>query len=219
MQYPVTVIALRPSRGLEFSQSTASVDFAFDCANGRVRSGKRLHTWDLKIPDSFNDLVLRFLRYDADYAWFVEEDIVVPGDALCRMLEMEADVTAINYNLKEGGPGRNSEVRTSGGELHTLSTGCMLIKRRVLEEMPAPWFRTDLVPGMRFPGSATPNPYLDLIPNTSEYGGHDGFFTLSAIRAGFKVASVPDARCEHLRMDSFGAAGVNDGCHVISKVE
>jgi len=198
---------------LENALAYAYLHHMIDCTLPSLRCG------DKPIPDSFNSLVEVFLTMSAQYAWFVEEDIVVPTNALIELLNLNVDVAAINYNLKEGGPNRNSEIRTDDGELHTLGTGCMLINRRVFEGLPSPWFRTDLIPGMRHPGSSTPKPFLDLIPNRCEYGGHDGFFTLSAIRAGFTVATVPELRCEHLRLDAMGAAGVNDGCHQISRVD
>jgi hypothetical protein len=219
---PPSLAVLRPTRGLEFSESADSIDFALsvaidsECIQSRVRQFRQ---WELPIPDSFNVLVREFLQSPIDYAWILEEDVVAPLDAIPQMLAMDADVAAINYNLKVGGPNRNSEIRTLDGELHTLGTGCMLIKRSVFEVLPDPWFRTDLAPGMRHPGSATPKPFLDLVPNSFEYGGHDGFFTLSAIRAGLKVVSVPDRRCAHLRLDAAGAVNSNQGCHVISRVE
>lgn len=219
-----TVIVLRPTRGLEFSQSATSVEAALVRAlcefkitqETALQPMYRVH--DLPIPDSFNILVRAFMETDYQYAWFVEEDIVVPEDALIAMLALDIDVAAINYNLKVGGPNRNSEIRTADGELHTLGTGCMLIRRNVFETMPDPWFRTDRAPGMRHPGSSTPKPFLDLVENHFEYGGHDGFFTLSAIRAGFAVASVSELRCEHLQLDALGKPGVNNGCHSISTV-
>ncbi len=222
MNTPVSLVVLRPTRGLEFTESALSVELALAEASNwdRIEVVRPiLRTWGQPIPDSFNHLVRTFLVEDTEYAWIVEEDVVVPLDAIEQMLELRADVAAINYNLKVGGPGRDSEVHTAGGDLHTLGTGCMLVRRAVFETLPDPWFRTDLAPGMRHPGSSTPNPFLDLIPNSFEYGGHDGFFTLSAIRAGFRVASVPGVRCEHLMVNSLGKQGVNDGCHSIVRVQ
>jgi hypothetical protein len=174
---------------------------------------------DLPIPDAQNSVARAALAAGSICLFFLEEDIVLPTNAIAAMVEMNVDVAAILYNLKGGGPGRLGEIRTDDGELHTLTTGCMLIKRRVFETLPDPWFRTDLSPGLRHPGSSTPKPFLDLIPTTFDYGGHDGFLTLSAIRAGFQCVAVPELRCEHLKLDGLGKAGVNDGCHRISRVE
>lgn len=221
MRLPVSLVALRPTRGLEFAESSDALEGALNVA---VRSGvispdaHALRTWDLKIPDSFNDLVRRFLCTTAEYAWIVEEDIVVPQRAIEAMLAMDADVATINFNLKGGGPNRVSELRTDDGELYTLATGCMLIRREVFSVLSDPWFRTDISPGLRHPGSSTLKAFLDLVPSRFEYGGHDGFFTLSAIRAGLKVVSVPDLHCEHLKLDAMSAKDVNDGCHSISRV-
>lgn len=225
MGAPWSLMVLRPTRGLEFAESAMALEVAREDARSKGLIDARsamcpaFRTWGLKIPDSFNHLVRLFMAMRMDYCLFVEEDVVVPTNAIEAMLNMNADVTTILYNLKGGGPGRLGEIRTDDGELHTLTTGCMLIKRRVLETLPDPWFRTDISPGLRHPGSSTPKPFLDLIPTTFDYGGHDGFFTLSAIRAGFQCVAVPELRCEHLKLDSLGKADTNDGCHHISRVE
>lgn len=224
MRKMISLSVLRPTRGLEFAQSAHSIEIALldACSLGLIDHKSALRpkfrTWTMKIPDSFNHLVRLFLSIDCEYAWFVEEDVVVPHNALEQMLAMDADVTTVSYNLKGEIPNRLSEIRTDDGELHTLATGCMLIHRRVFLALKDPWFRTDMSPGMRHPGSSTPKPFLDLIEHSFDYGGHDGFFTLTAIRAGFDVRPVPDLRCEHLLLNAMGRVGVNDGCHDISRV-
>lgn len=219
------VVVLRPTRGLEFAESALSIQLSLSEAVLKeyvdIESGLRptYRSWGRAIPDSFNHLAKLFIdQTKCDYAWIVEEDIIVPHDALEALLALDVDVAAINYNLKTGGPNRDSELRSKDGELYTLSTGCMLIRRRVFEALPYPWFRTDRAPGLVHPGSSTDKKFFDLIPNTSDYGGHDGYFTFTAMRAGFSVRSVPNMRCEHLQLDALGAAASNDGCHAISRV-
>ena len=218
-----SVIVLRPTRGLSFTESDQSIDDALQlaAADGLIHHDQRriLRTWTQGIPDAFNYLAGAFIRNEgATHAWIVEEDVVVPGLALHVLLELQADVAAINYYLKVGGPGRLSELRDPRFGLYSLSTGCLLIRRRVFDELPAPWFRTDLCAGLNHAGSSSEGPRPAIVPNTADYGGHDSYFTLRAIQAGYTVRSARGLLCEHLELERLGRAAANFGCHAIRRV-
>lgn len=208
------VALLRPSRGTVFDESEqACVDNLKHCEWVRLSNKK-----PLPIPDAFNVLVRRFLKETpALYAWIVEEDTVPPIAALSRMIGLGADIAAIDYPLKLDG--RRSIGMWPDGR-HWVSTGCMLVHRHVFEQLADPWFRTDKAIAWSYDGSHDGNKYLRLIdaPRT-DYGGQDAYFCFVAQEAGFRIASVPDARCRHLRVRRFGKADTNTGAHIIEDVE
>ncbi len=89
------IALLRPTRGMEFSESADSVDRALE----NVAHIKR-RTWDLPIPDSFNHLTGLALDTSAEEFFFVEEDVVIPENSLALLRELDADLAAINYRNK-----------------------------------------------------------------------------------------------------------------------
>jgi len=157
----------------------------------------------------------RFLNESsAPYAWFVEEDVVVPKDALQELLALNVDIAAINYQLKVG---RISESRWNG-TLEATSLGCTLIRRVVFETVSPPWFRVDQETVRVHPGSASGH-HLELRSRlSSAYGGHDNAFCFRALEAGFSIATVPGMLCKHLQLVQLSEFRKNDGRHLITEV-
>lgn len=202
---------LRPSRGLEYAESSDSIEEALQGYNYRVK-----RTWDKPIPDSFNWLTRWALdNTDAPFLLFVEEDIVLPIGAVNAMLELGADISGINYKLKVDG--RISEYRRNG-KLLWVSTGCTMVKRRVFETLPEPWFSTDYAMVSKSTGSACKEKFLALQYDPRMYSGHDMYLCWKALEAGFTVAAVEGMLCEHLKLEEMGKPDTNNGCHRISRV-
>ena len=202
---------LRPTRGLEFAESSDSIDQALQGYNYRTK-----RTWDMPIPDSFNWLVRWALdNTDAPDFLFVEEDVVVPIGAINAMQAVGTDIAAINYHLKIDG--RISAYRRLG-KLLWVSLGCTLIKRKVFETLPEPWFSTDYALFCKSTGSACKEKILTLEYNPRSYAGQDNYLCFNALKAGFTMAAVDGMLCEHLRLDSMGPANTNNGCHIISRI-
>lgn len=185
------VSVLLPSRGLVGSRVIEAVD------NQSEMIKHRFYSHNDPLPDCFNKLVVKFLETASKYAWFVEEDVVVPKDALQRLLKASADIVAINYLLRAAPVPSQCLYQ---GKLLWVSLGCTLVKRKVFEVLPFPWFRTDLAVTSTHTGSAG-NWCLGLMPVKSQYGGHDAFFCYYAIQAGFRMAVVEDRMCDHLSYD------------------
>ena len=114
-----------------------------------------------RIDKARNNIVLEALRNGADYVFFVDDDNPIPPDTLEKLLEDDKDVVIAPilgrnpdkegkhplcafYKEKVVADGkkinlyRNIEEFRDKGYLHKIDaagTGCMLIKKRVLEKM------------------------------------------------------------------------------------
>lgn len=143
-----------------------------------------------------NYLVKSFLESDFDWLYFWDADVVIRDHTFIeKLLEtahtLEADVVGGLYRLKsgsglygvgmkgEGGAANLTGIRNfEKGEVKApqlvdaLTTGSMLISRKVLEILQDPWFTIVDLPDLKF------------IPE-------DFNFTANAIKAGFKVAVDP----------------------------
>ena len=204
----------RPTRGLEFSESSQSIDrnlYGFSHAIER--------TWDRAIPDSFNYLVALLLRlYSPDFIWIVEEDVVVPQGGFAALLEADSDIAALDYPLKRQA-GVSSSKHDKSGNIIWLSTGCMLIRRRVFDSLEPPWFRSGYTTGSVHEGSSCKAKRLVLLETDFPYGGQDVYFSWMAREAGFKLVAVDKVVAGHLNLEALGASDANAGCHKITIVK
>ena len=111
------------------------------------------------ITTSRNYLVKKFLKTDCDWLYFWDSDVIIRDTTFLDKLtetadSLKADIVGGAYRIKND---RNlyafGNYETDGklinfkvGELHkpelvdTLATGSMMISRKVLETLPAPWF-------------------------------------------------------------------------------
>jgi len=113
-----------------------------------------------------NEIIEEFLLSDATHLWFVDADSEVPSDALCKLLELDVDVSSgispPHFSIKKSTalrwmPPPSPEYEWSrpwyksytlrdvygkilGGE-RPIATGhfCMLCKRRVFEQFSPPY--------------------------------------------------------------------------------
>lgn len=107
-----------------------------------------------------NYCVDQFLQTDDTHLFFIDSDVVPPVDALELLLAANVDVVSGLYPSEWYDNGvhriktRNnvfSDIREDGElieangkgiqEIRSCGGGCLLIKRHVLEEMEAPWFK------------------------------------------------------------------------------
>lgn len=202
------ICVLRPTRGIEFSESAESIERALEGYERTI-----LRTWYLPIPDSFNTLIGLALKTSAQEFFFVEEDVVIPANALSLLRSLDVDVAAINYRNKIE-PSCISEQRLKGAKDPLwVSLGCTLIRRKVFERLPAPWFVIGKAVAIKHPGRKTR--LVDSSPDRT-YGNHDQVFCYLAKQAGFSIGSVDGILCRHLRLDRLGNPGTNKGLHKIS---
>lgn len=143
-----------------------------------------------------NTLVTQFLESECEALYFWDADVVIRDvsfiDKLLETAEkLEADVVGGLYRLKspsglygvgirgEGGAANLTGIKNfEKGEVteprlvDALTTGSMLIMRKVLETLKDPWFTIVDLPGLKF------------IPE-------DFNFSANAQKSGFKVAADP----------------------------
>lgn len=184
------IALLMPTRGLIFPEVLESLESA-------SKGIPRFYSHSQPIPDSFNNLATEALRSDwkITHIWFVEEDVVVPPNALELMLDLDTDIAAITYPLKQA-PDRLcfGEVQ---GQLVWVGMGCTLIRREVFDAIEYPWFQTDCFLVTRHSGSAS-DWILDLDRRERPYGGQDLYFCFQAIKKGFQIKLVEEVQCDHL---------------------
>lgn len=142
-----------------------------------------------------NTLVKRFLKTDCDWLFFWDADVIITDTSfLKKMLEtassLKADIVGGAYRIKHdrnlyafGNYKDGTLVNFKVGDLSepqlvdTLATGAMLISRKVLETLPAPWF--------------------SFVEKPDETVPEDHNFCNIARAAGFRVAVDPRFATSH----------------------
>jgi hypothetical protein len=204
------VIACTPSRGLVHSRTVESIMQNISACHSIEWAGWML-THDLPIPDCFEQVTEKALAKGADALWFVEEDMQPEPQTLSKMvkaLRNGADIATVQYSFKPVQYDWIGEAMTTdaNGKVTWCGMGCILINRRVFDEVPRPWFCTynRLV---RADGTVTWQ------GGESVYGC-DVMFTFVCYSMGFEFAIV-DAKVNHLRIIEQGKAGQNERYHII----
>jgi hypothetical protein len=187
---------LMPSRGKLVGRMRESVD---EACRGLIYQPFYTHTES--IPDCFNLLSQRAYDWGADLFWFVEEDVCIPKDAFQLLLDLDADIAAINYGTHlihsvQNKPWISAMRSLDTGELLWVSLGCTMVRRCVFEAMPKPWFRVDQDISARLK-NWTEWKY-ELIPREWDYGGQDSTFCFRATQLGFTLKDHATVVCEHL---------------------
>ena len=152
----------------------------------------------LSVAANYNAACRHMLEMpELEWVWLVDDDHVFPADLLISLLERDVDIVTplylrrvspflpvlhgdenreyvrYNFNYLKGKSGL-VDVTEDG----CLPTGCMLIRRHVLEAMTDPWFET---------GQIDP-----------EYGSWDIYFTEKARKASFKLFCDTDNAIGHI---------------------
>lgn len=192
-----------PTRGLVFTE----VEMALS---------KNLEGWDykiyrssnLKIPECENQLVEEALRDDCRNLLFVEEDTVMPDNAINKMMITQSDIVCIDYGVS-GYSCITRDKKTD--EILWCGLGCTLVRANVFKKLEKPYFRSDKQLLLNYwPEIRWINAPRDA------YGGQDIYFCIKAREKGFVIEQV-DGECSHLKLDDLGKPGVNYGLHTISQ--
>jgi glycosyltransferase involved in cell wall biosynthesis len=137
------------------------------------------------IHDLRRDLVNDALKFEADWVFFLDDDMRFPPDALVRLLRHRRDIVGCNYVTRSIPPKPTAKMiapdamrftmvptlETDAGlaEVDALGFGCILINTRVFKAMPQPWFSMPWVPQLGY------------------HVGEDVFFCVAAGKHDFKV--------------------------------
>lgn len=139
-----------PSGG---SESTLFSTLLFNVYKDLVEEGYKVEILKVIAPyicRNRNDLVEGARACGADYLMFLDNDMLIPGDVVRRLLARGKDVVGGNYVTKtipaRYMASRDGEyVRTVGGSgglevVDRLPTGCMLVKMDVFDRVKKPYF-------------------------------------------------------------------------------
>jgi GT2 family glycosyltransferase len=136
-----------------------------------------------------------FLQGGYDALLFVDSDMVVPVDLLTRLIEADKDIVSalafkrtpgyepcIFKELSEDDARFYLDYPRGLTEIEGVGMACTLIKRRVFEQVPQPWF---------FPHKVL---------------GEDLSFCVRARAAGFKIYCDTELICGHCNVETIGEA-------------
>lgn len=114
------------------------------------------------VPDARNFIVQEAINEGIDYIFFVDDDVIVPRNALVKLIKHKVDVVGGMYYRKyfpletvgmhengDGQPGSMDDY-TIGDIIHNtlvLPSGCTLIKVEVLKKIEYPWYKIITVNG------------------------------------------------------------------------
>lgn len=133
------------------------------------------------LPDLRHKLVREAQKQRCTHILFTDSDMMVPPEALIRLLQHDKDIVGVNYPMKVG---RHQAPRPTGESLelkplHTgvdtdgleevnyVATGFAMVKMSVFEALEIPWFLTPW--NEKFQGYMTEDVYFML------YARHKGF--------------------------------------------
>jgi len=157
-------------------------------------------TWDHPISSNRNQIVRRFLQTDCDFLLMLDNDVVPLSNPLelvfaskdivgmpAKVRQRNRSVNWVAYvknpHVEQGyAPVDFSRVDTDVDllKVDAIGTGCILIKRRVLEAIPAPFHCIYDEHGVCIMGT-------------------DFAFCQRADQAGFEIYTTPQRTCEHFK--------------------
>ena len=186
-----------PTRGMVFCEVEDAIEKI-----RKVHNIKVFRSWDKKIPDAQNFLVEQALKENSTHIFFVEEDVVIPDNALDKLLMLDADIACIDYSVN-GYSCVAKDKKTQ--EILWCGFGSTLVKREVFDKLEKPYFRTDKTLRLND---------WQWVNNSAKYGGQDIWFCMTAREKGFKIQQVP-GEVKHLMLIALGEKEMNNGLHLI----
>lgn len=201
------IAVILPSRGLIFSRTADEI-----LQNLRGLDHKFFFSHGKPIPECFEGPTSRALKdKSVTHLWFVEDDMILPPDALERMLALDKAVVTVDYPTTDYGGGAVFKVR---GEIIFAGTGCTLIKREVFDELKKPYFTTDICWNVKNYGDFIKIIAVKRGKDPDGYGLHDVNFFMNLYRLGIPVHEG-GFKVGQRKLKALGKAGSNDGAHQI----
>ncbi len=111
----------------------------------------------MTIPDARNFIVKKAIEEEYDYIFFVDDDCIIPRNALVQLVHHKADIAggfyykkylpieSVGMHVNEKDQPVPIEDYTIGDIIHNtlvLPSGCTLIKVDVLKKLEYPWYKT-----------------------------------------------------------------------------
>lgn len=113
--------------------------------------------YGLSVADARNFIVKKAIDEGYDYIFFIDDDTLIPRNALVKLIHLKADIAGGFYYRKyyplesvgmhfdkDGNPSPIEDYKI-GDIIHdtlVLPSGCTLIKTEVFKKMEFPWYRT-----------------------------------------------------------------------------
>lgn len=167
-------------------------------------------TWANPISSNRNRIVKRFLETDCDFLLMIDDDIV-PHENPCELVYADKDIIGVPAQVRSAG-----EIMVwtayrphSGGvgysaidldslddmieilEVAIVGTGCILVKREVLENLKAPF-------------------HSEFDEDGIQKFGTDFAFCRKAALSGYKIFTTTQRRCEHYKNVGFNGMSAWD---------
>lgn len=158
------------------------------------------------VDNARNEIVDEFLKSDCTHLFFIDSDTIPPDDALDKLIAVDADIATGITPIIEYDPNRRNEssgfykrsniigmddtlVQADTGIVNIKTAGgsCLLIKRKVIEELSKPIFRFI---------------YKDCHPAGVSFGkktmmSEDYYFCAKALDKGFTLKCDTNIVCRH----------------------
>jgi len=195
-KYNVGVLILIPSRGM------VSIRWAMHLAS-MLRNLPTGFTWGVKftigkpVVQARTDLIKTAMRIKPKYVWLLDDDCCPPFDALINMIMADKDIVSgvvwskseppqpqIYKSPNEPAYFKFYEEKEDVFPIDRAGLSCCLIKSKVFEKMPEPWF------AMRWKKQNS--------EFTQTSAGEDLFFFEKAKEYGFKAYAHKEILCDHL---------------------
>lgn len=185
------------------------IKWAYSMRNLRLPGQHTIHTLaGMTYDHARNEGVKAMLNGGFQWLFFIDDDVCVPADAFEKLSRHGLDiVSGVYYRrsppighpvmLKETPQGATFIDKYTVGDMveaDLVGAGCLLIHRRVLENLAQPlgnrWFQW----------------MMETAP-AGEKCSEDFFFCRMARRAGFRVVVDTSVQCEHLGIASSNISG------------
>lgn len=143
-----------------------------------------------------NNIVKEVLKHNFTHLFFMDSDMTFPENTLSRLLQHDKDIVAGLYTVKTppfnstafsggNGTGAWTSISPLSGdgliEVEGIATGCLLVKREVLESMAWPWFWYEASPEEK-----------------DQMMTEDIYFCLMAKEMGYKIWCDTTLLCGHV---------------------
>jgi hypothetical protein len=158
-----------------------------------------------------NNSLIDFMESDCDFLFTIDDDIELPLNAIVKLVKNDKDICAGFYRLKRNDKAHTavriskevkaeipifSDVFKKGLVIPAqyVSTGCMLVKRSVVDGMVKHYPKLHYTQNITFkPACALYQPYI----YDDEYLSEDWAFCQRARDAGFEIWADGSIRCAH----------------------
>ena len=192
-QKPMKIVVGIPTRDHVFSEFALSLRLMRFPPNSQVLYGLNK---TVGIDVARNEIVEK-APADADYVLFLDDDLLVPPDAVMKLISHGKDIASALYfssnppffphAYKSDGKGKCDSIydypKDSLIEVDAVGAGALLVKRGVFEKLGAPYFQHAVQK-------------QDL--------GEDFYFCRKAQEAGFRIFCDTSIKCTHMGVSMIG---------------